>query len=176
MEPQRKTRKPRILIAGLGNLTLMDDGVGVHAIQELQKNPPPGAVVAEVGTQVLGALHLFEWADKVLAIDAMQAGGKPGTVYAFGTDNVDKGGIQVSLHELNLLAALNFLKDQVKPEIIIFGVEPEKIDYGLELTPAVAAALPELTAAARDLVRRWRGVSLRTAPGCSASAADLLPY
>lgn len=87
----------------------------------------------------------------------MQAGGAPGTVYAFGTEDLDKGGIQASLHELNLLAALNFLKDQAKPEIIIFGVEPERIDYGLDLTPTVAAALPELTAAAREQVRRWRG-------------------
>ncbi|MHB8069326.1 MAG: hydrogenase maturation protease [Desulfobaccales bacterium] len=153
---KRKSTNPRILIAGLGNLLLMDDGVGVHAVQELQKNPPAGAVVAEVGTAVLNALHLLEWADKVLAIDAMQAGGRPGTVYACGTEDVAKGGIQASLHELNLLAALDFLKAKTKPEIVIFGVEPERIDYGLDLTPAVAAALPELAAAAREQVRRWR--------------------
>jgi hydrogenase maturation protease len=152
-----KSRKPRILIAGLGNLLLMDDGVGVHAVQELQKNPPPGAMVAEVGTAVLNALHLLEWADKILAIDAMQAGGVPGTVYAFGTEDVAPGGIQASLHELNFLAALDFLKNKGKPEILIFGVEPERIDYGLDLTPAVAWALPALAAAAREQVRRWRG-------------------
>jgi hydrogenase maturation protease len=151
-----KFRKPRILIAGLGNLLLMDDGVGVHAVQELQKSPPDGAVVAEVGTAVLSALHLLEWADKILALDAMQAGGAPGTIYAFGTDDVDRGGIQVSLHELNLLAALGFLKNKARPEIVILGVEPEKIDYGLELTPPVAAALPELTVAVQELVRLWR--------------------
>jgi len=152
----RKFRKPRILIAGLGNLLLMDDGVGVHAVQELLKDPPAGAVVAEVGTAVLNALHLLEWADKILAIDAMQAGGAPGTVYAFGTGDVKREGIQASLHELNFLAALNFLKDKDKPEIVVFGVEPERIGYGLDLTPAVAAALPELTAAAREQVRHWR--------------------
>ena len=153
----RKSREPRILIAGLGNLLLMDDGVGVHAVLELQKNPPPGAVVAEVGTAVLNALHLLEWADKVLAIDAMQAGGAPGTVYACGAGDVAPGGIKASLHELNLLAALDFLKVKAKPEIVIFGVEPEQIDYGLDLTPLVAAALPELTTAVRAQVRRWRG-------------------
>ncbi|MEW6657655.1 MAG: hydrogenase maturation protease [Thermodesulfobacteriota bacterium] len=152
-----KSSPPRILIAGLGNLLLMDDGVGVHAVQELQNDPPAGAVVAEVGTAVLNALHLLEWADKILAIDAMQAGGAPGTVYAFGTEDVAQGGIQTSLHELNFLAALDFLKVKAQPEIIIFGVEPARIDYGLELTPAVAAALPALTAAAREQVRRWRG-------------------
>ena len=151
-----KSRRPRILIAGLGNLLLMDDGVGIHAVMELQKAPPDGAVVAEVGTAVLSALHLIEWADKILAIDAMQAGGAPGTIYAFGTDDVERGGIQASLHELNLLAALNFLKNKAKPEIVILGVEPGKIDYGLELTPAVAAALPKLHKAVHDMVRCWQ--------------------
>ncbi|MDD2902166.1 MAG: hydrogenase maturation protease [Syntrophales bacterium] len=155
---RRQSRPPRILIAGLGNLLLMDDGVGIHAVRELQKAPPTGAMVAEVGTAVLDALHLLEWAEKILAIDALQAGGTPGTVYAFDTGDVEKGGIQASLHELNFLTALNFLKPRAQPEIVVFGVEPERIDYGLDLTPAVAGALPELTAAARDQVRRWRGV------------------
>jgi hydrogenase maturation protease len=153
---KNKSTKPYILIAGLGNLLLMDDGVGVHAVQELQKTPPPGAVVAEVGTAVLSALHLLERAHKILAIDAMQAGGPPGTIYVFGVDDVDRGGIQASLHELNLLAALGFLKDKARPEIVILGVEPERIDYGLELTPAVAAALPRLVQAAREITTRWR--------------------
>jgi hydrogenase maturation protease len=158
----RQSGAPRILVAGLGNLLLMDDGVGVHAVKELQKAPPDGAVVAEVGTAVLNALHLLEWADKILALDAMQAGGIPGTLYAFGVDDVDRGGMQASLHELNLLAALGFLQNKGKPEIVIFGVEPEKIDYGLELTPAVAAALPELTAAVRKQVNQWRKVGIKT--------------
>ncbi len=156
MKMQKPSRPPRILIAGLGNYLLMDDGVGVHAVQELQKAPPDGAVVAEVGTAVLDALHLLEWADKILALDAMQAGGVPGTIYRFGVDDVDRGGLKASLHELNLLAALEFLRNQARPEIVILGVEPERIDYGLELTPAVAAALPQLTAAVRETVARWR--------------------
>jgi hydrogenase maturation protease len=162
---------PRILIAGLGNLLLMDDGVGVHAVMELQKSPPDGAQVVEVGTAVLNALDLLEWADKVLALDAMQAGGVPGTIYACGADDVDRGGIQASLHELNLLAALNFLKDRDRPEIVIFGVEPEKIDYGLELTPPVAAALPRLLDAARRQVRRWQ----KEEAGLLAGAEDQGP-
>ena len=152
-----KSRPPRILIAGLGNFLLMDDGVGIHAVRALQKTPPAGAMVAEVGTAVLDALHLLEWADKILALDALEAGGTPGTVYACGSEDVEQSGIQASLHELNFLAALNFLRNKTHPEIVVFGVEPERIDYGLDLTPAVAGALPELTAAVREQVRRWRG-------------------
>jgi len=151
-----KRRKPRILIAGLGNYLLQDDGVGVHAVRALQQTPLPGVIVAEVGTAVLGALHLLEWAEKILAIDAMQAGGTPGTIYAFGVEDAAGPGMQASLHELNLLAALRFLPRQAKPQILIVGIEPETIDYGLDLSPAVAAALPELSREIRRIVAGWR--------------------
>jgi hydrogenase maturation protease len=151
-----KRRPPRILIAGLGNYLLRDDGIGVHAVKALQRTPPPGVVVAEVGTAVLDALHLLEWAEKILAIDAMQAGGTPGTLYVFGVNAVAGPGMQASLHELNLLAALEFLPRQIKPEILIVGIEPETIDYGLDLSPAMAAVLPELTREVRKIVSGWR--------------------
>ncbi len=150
-----RRRSPRILIVGLGNLLLQDDGVGVHAVRDLQQDPPPGAVVAEVGTAVLGALHLLEWADKILALDAMQAGGVPGTVYACGSGQVEEPKVRDSLHELSLINALRFMKREAPPEIVILGVEPANIDYGLELSPAVVAALPQLTQAAREMVAWW---------------------
>jgi hydrogenase maturation protease len=151
-----KKRQPRILIAGLGNLLLQDDGVGVHAVQALARRPPRGVICADVGTAVLDALHLFEWAEKILALDAMQAGGPPGTVYACGAVDMEDPGIQASLHELSLLSALRFLQEKARPEIVILGVEPQTIDYGLELTAPVAAALPRLLQAAREQVQRWR--------------------
>jgi hydrogenase maturation protease len=157
-----KPRKPRILIAGLGNYLLQDDGVGVHAVRALQQTPLPGVIVAEVGTAVLGALHLLEWAEKILAIDAMQAGETPGTIYAFGVADAAGPGMQASLHELNLLAALRFLPRPAKPEILIVGIEPQTIDYGLDLSPAVAAAIPEVTGAVRKIVSDWRN-GLRSA-------------
>jgi hydrogenase maturation protease len=160
MSMRLKQRKPRILVAGLGNYLLRDDGIGVHAVKALQQSPLPGVIVAEVGTAVLSALHLFEWAEKILAIDAMQAGGTPGTIYAFGVEDAAGPGLQASLHELNLLAALRFLPRQAKPEILVVGIEPETIDYGLDLSPAVAAALPELTRDVRKIVSDWRHTPL----------------
>jgi hydrogenase maturation protease len=151
-----KNRELRILIAGLGNLLLKDDGVGVHAVRALQQDPPCGTVIVEVGTAVLGALHLLEWADKILAIDAMHAGGAPGTVYAFGAGDVEQPEVRSSLHELSLLNALRMISRKAPPEIAILGVEPETIDYGLELSPVVFSALPQLTAATRVTVDRWR--------------------
>jgi hydrogenase maturation protease len=154
--PLRSRKGPKILIAGLGNLLLRDDGVGVHAAHELQKAPPPGVQVVEVGTAVLDALHLFEWADRILAIDAMQAGGPAGTLYSFRVSDVEDRSLKASLHELSLLAALRFLADGRRPPIVILGVEPAIIDYGLDLSPEVQAVLPVLTQSVREIVDSWR--------------------
>ncbi|HEY3378378.1 MAG TPA: hydrogenase maturation protease [Armatimonadota bacterium] len=154
MEQDQHT--PHILIAGLGNLLLQDDGVGIHAVRLLEQDAPPGVCVADIGAAVLDALHLFEWADMILAIDAMKTGGAPGTIYRFSIGDVDPGGVPTSLHELSLIAALRFLPYIHTPHISILGVEPDTIDYGLELTPAVQNALPHLVHAARDIVAGWQ--------------------
>lgn len=147
-----------ILIAGLGNLLLRDDGVGVHAVRRLQSDPPPGALVVEVGCAILDALHLFEWADRVLAIDAMAAGGAPGTIYRFGPRDVADAGCRTSLHEMGLIGGLHLIPRETWPEISILGVEPAVIEYGLELSPAVEAALPRLIAEARAVVAVYRTI------------------
>jgi hydrogenase maturation protease len=145
-----KLRQTRTLVVGLGNVLLKDDGVGVHAVRELRKVLPRRIVVAEVGTAVLDALHLFEWADRIIGIDAMQAGGAPGTIYSFGVDDVDDPGVKASLHEMGLIAGLRFLKSG-RPAISILAVEPETIDFGMELSEPVRQALPNLVQAAKTM-------------------------
>jgi hydrogenase maturation protease len=149
-------KRPRILVAGLGNLLLRDDGVGVHAVRALREESLRRAVCAEVGTAVLDSLHLLSWADKILAIDAMAAGGKPGAVYSLKAAEAAENGLCASLHELGFLSALRFLPPGRSPEIHILGVEPETIEFGLDLTSAVKQALPLVIRAARETVARWR--------------------
>jgi hydrogenase maturation protease len=145
-----KPRPVRTLVVGLGNVLLKDDGVGVHAVRELHKVLPPRIVTVEAGTAVLDALHLFEWADRIIGIDAMQAGGAPGTIYSFGVDEVEDPGVKASLHEMGLIACLRFLQGR-RPAVSILAVEPETIDFGMELSAPVAGALPELVRAARAM-------------------------
>ena len=152
---KRNHKRPRILIAGLGNFLLKDDGVGVHVVREIQKKFSLSILAVEVGTAVLGAIHLFEWGDKILAIDAMQAGGPPGTLYSFTISDVKEWGPQASLRELRLLEVLRFL-NRPFPEILVLGVEPETIDYGLELSAPVKRALPQLVQLVKETVAQWR--------------------
>ena len=157
--PSGRTRPTRTLVVGLGNVLLKDDGIGVHAVRELRKCLPPRIVTAEVGTAVLDALHLFEWADRVVGIDAMQAGGAPGTIYSFSVDDADDPGVKTSLHEMGLVAALRFLKGK-RPAISMLAVEPESMEAGLELSAPVAAALPELIRAARAMAESQEMVAI----------------
>lgn len=144
----------KILIAGLGNVLLRDDGIGVHAVRKIAEDPPPGAVAVEVGTAVLDALHLIEEAERVIAIDAVEAGGAPGTVYSFSIEDAEARSGPVSLHELSLREAMGLLGDRPAPPITIVGVEPEIIDYGMELSPVVEATLPRVVRAVRDMAAR----------------------
>ena len=148
-------RPPLILVMGLGDILFQDDGVGVHLIRELQKNPIPKIVSAEVGTAVLGALHLFEWADKILAVDAMQAGGKPGTIYSFDLKNGGDPRSQESLHDRVLLSAFKFLSRKIPPAIRILGIEPETLAFGVNLSPSVQASLPQGVQTVRTIVQSW---------------------
>lgn len=148
---------PKIVILGVGNLLRSDDGVGVHAAQALAANPPPGAEVVDAGTDVLSALPFLAQADCAVIIDALQAGGAPGTVRLMR--EADLAGLHgtVTAHAVNILAARHlFDRDAVWPELAILGVEPDALGYGMTLSPAVAAALPLVEQRCREIVATWQ--------------------
>ena len=145
----------RIIIAGLGNILLQDDGVGVHAVWELMKAPPHYAQPLDIGCAVFDALYYMERADRVLVIDAMQAGGEPGDIYHCHIDQITNEGVKASLHELGLVTVLNFLPVHQRPLVYVLGVEPEAIGFGLELSTSVAAVLPRVVQMAIDITAEW---------------------
>ena len=66
------------VILGVGNLLMSDDGVGIHAVRELLRDPPAGARIVESGTDFLSALPILESARRVLVLDAVRGKGAPG--------------------------------------------------------------------------------------------------
>ena len=140
-------------IVGLGNILLTDDGVGVHAVRRLRRDPPENTTVAEVGTAVLDAVPLLEDVDVIVAIDAVQAGGSPGTVYCFDLDEVDMRQ-DLSLHDYGIAAAVQAVPSETRPDVTIIGVEPAVLDYGMQLSPAVQAALPNVVRMARTTIAK----------------------
>ena len=146
--------KHDLVIFGIGNLLMSDDGVGVHAARALALDPPAGTEVVDAGTDFLSALPFLEDARRVLVIDAVRGGGAPGTLYRLTEDDLAPQHDRTA-HATSLLAARNVLAPGATPDVLILGVEPAVLDYGLELSPAVAAALPRVVAQARALALEW---------------------
>jgi hydrogenase maturation protease len=135
----------RNLVLGLGNLLLADEGVGVHVAQRLlELDHPEDAVVLDVGSAVLDALPAIAAAEKVIVVDAMNAGGTPGTVYRVPIEDCVNSGPIGSVHGFDLKSVLHLVGREHPPEVIVIGIEPEAISWSTELSGPVAEALPDV--------------------------------
>jgi hydrogenase maturation protease len=144
-----ETPVPGTLIIGLGNLLRGDDGVGVHVAQALAEVPLPQDVeVVEGGTRGLELVNLMEGWPRVILVDAADVGQAPGEFVRFEFDEVHLVGDDqhLSIHSAGLRDALllaqvlNVLPD----EVIIYGVQPARLDWDDSLSPVVEALIPRL--------------------------------
>jgi len=142
----------RVLILGIGNILLRDEGIGVHVVHQLQNEDMPDNVeIIDGGTTALDILLSQEGLHKLVVIDAVRAGNKPGTVVKFEIRNSKFETpifrqSQLSLHQLDLFDAIAVAEkmDTLPEEIVVVGVEPAEIDLGLELTEKVAQSIPQV--------------------------------
>jgi hydrogenase maturation protease len=142
--------KNRIVIIGIGNLILQDEGVGVHAVRELGKHALPAHVeVIDGGTATMELLPVIREAERIIVIDALRGGEEPGTIYRLSPEDlmIDAES-PLSLHQVGLLEVLGMARQLGgNPAVVIIGVEPKEVAWGMELTPAVAAKLPQVVEA-----------------------------
>lgn len=138
----------KLMVVGIGNYILQDEGVGVHAINRLlEMDLPQGVELVDGGTHSYDLVDFFCQAENLIIIDAMQAGGEPGTMYRAPLEELGLRPQEncTSLHEMHFIEAVKMVNLMGHfPQITVFGVEPEIIDWGLELTPRVAENLPRL--------------------------------
>ncbi|MCP4748053.1 MAG: hydrogenase maturation protease [Desulfobacteraceae bacterium] len=133
------------LILGTGNLLLRDEGVGVHAVRELSRTTlPKGIKVLSIGTAFLDALPAMENSKRLIVIDAMKASGKPGTVYRVALDSVIGPDRMYSMHGFDIFRMLVIAKRSTPLETVVFGVEPDIIGWGTQLSPRVHKSMPVL--------------------------------
>ncbi|HTY82834.1 MAG TPA: HyaD/HybD family hydrogenase maturation endopeptidase [Silvibacterium sp.] len=150
---------PNIAALGLGNLMRTDDGVGIHAIRRLLESDrlPRGVEVIEGGTLGLDLLPRLEGMTHVLAVDAVEFGGPPGTLYRFANRDLNSLPAGKSVHLLGFSDLVNALRllGEAPSEVVLLGVQPESTDWGVALSPSVAAALNELLEAALSEIAEW---------------------
>ncbi len=143
------------LILGLGNLLLSDEGVGVHVARVLaDRNLPPGVSVVEAGTAFLDVLPEVEKADRIVLVDAMEGGGVPGSVYRVPFQQCRHPEMLASLHGFDMSRVLFMAGNHRAPEVTVFGVEPARIEWGTEVSPAVQRMLPMIADAILQEVAR----------------------
>lgn len=139
--------KPRLMILGVGNLLLKDEGVGVQVIKALEDQPlPEEAELLDGGTLGVDLLAYISEVKRIIVIDAVKGGGEPGAIYRLTPEILGQFREQaLSLHQVGFLEVLD-LAGQLgnRPEAIIYGIEPQVIDWGLELTEPVQAAVPRV--------------------------------
>ena len=143
--------KPRVVVVGMGNLLLKDEGIGVHVAHALERAPLPSDVELEVidGGTSPHLLPLLEGVDKLIILDAAKGGGEPGAIYRFAPEavNIEERDI-TSVHQIGLLETLRMMKSlrREPKKVVIIGIEPKEIDYGLELSPELEKRIPDITA------------------------------
>lgn len=149
----------RTMVLGLGNLVHSDDGVGVHAIERLQKdsNVPPGVVLIDGGTQGLSLLPHISGFQRLLVIDAVDVGQTPGTLLRLEGRALEKLPGKPSVHQLgfaDLMIAMKLLGESPE-EVIVIGVQPQSTEWSAELTEPVRASLDALVAVVIAQLESW---------------------
>jgi hydrogenase maturation protease len=152
--------RERILVLGVGNLLMGDDGVGIHAVRELAKRTLPASVdVVDGGTAGLDLLRLMEGYGKVLIIDAVDAGQEPGAMLRFTPEDISTQAVDlaVSLHQTEVLKVMELATcvGQSLPPTVIYGVQLKEMGWSTELSPVVQARLSSLVEAVLEEVSRW---------------------
>lgn len=144
-----------VLVLGIGNLLMGDEGVGVHVVRQLLADGPPVARdvrVVDGGTLGLDLLPLVSDADALIVVDAVELRAEPGTVRVLRGSELDGAmGGHLSVHQVGLadLLAVGRLTGHLPARVALVAIQPATIDVGVELSPQCRAAV----AIALDMVR-----------------------
>lgn len=147
----------KILILGVGNLLLKDEGVGIHVVRALEDETLPSHVsLMDGGT---GGLHLINWIqeyDRIIMVDATLDSHPPGTIRLIRPRHATDFPPLMSAHEIGLRDMIDamILTDKL-PDIQLIVISAADIsEVGMELTPPVKEAVPKVITLIRNLLRK----------------------
>jgi len=136
-----------VLVLGLGNILLSDEGAGVKAVEELQHryDCSDAVEIIDGGTMGLELLPYFEERSHILILDAVKTGQKPGTIVKI-EDPPAYFRNRTSPHQIGLADVMGVaaITDILPRDITLFGIEPKQISTGLDLSTEVAQNVSRL--------------------------------
>lgn len=139
----------KIIVLGVGNILLRDEGVGVRTIERLRAEYefPDNVELMDGGTAGLDLLPFLDGADHVIIVDTVKTSEPPGSIFRFTPDDIDKKvPYKTSLHQIGMVEVFAIAEALGrKMKAVIIGIQPEDMsDWGLEMTPTIEAKIPEL--------------------------------
>jgi hydrogenase maturation protease len=154
----------RVLVAGIGNIFLADDGFGVEVIRHLaERDLPENVEVRDFGIKGMDlAYALMDPYETVVFVDALPRGEEPGTVSLIEAEVSEEGAAAIDTHAMDPVKVIRFARalGAEIPRTLVVGCEPKVIQSGehyddmlMELSEPVRAALPEAVKMIESLVK-----------------------
>ncbi len=156
------------LVLGVGNLLLQDEGIGIHALERLRAGYelPPGVEFIDGGVMGLDLLPYLDGVTDLLIIDAVESGRPAGALIRLEGDAIPATlALKMSIHQVGLqdVLATSKLQGMAPSRIVLWGMQPACIDWGVELSVSVAAQLGDLVEAVAGELDSW-GLPIKRKP------------
>lgn len=156
----------KMLVLGIGNTLLTDEGIGIHVLQALEPELAdwPDVTLLDGGTLSFTLAGPIEDADALIVVDAANIKARPGEWALLQGDAMDAflmSNRKSTVHEVGLtdLRAIALLAGHWPDKRALLAIRPDIVDWSEQPTPAVAAAIAPACAAIRDLIREWQHVA-----------------
>jgi hydrogenase maturation protease len=153
-------QEPTVTIMGLGNILIMDEGVGVHAVNVFQQQyrVPDYVEIIDGGAAGLDLLPFIEGREKLLMVDAVNFDREPGYIEVLENESIPaKFGTKASLHHLGLMDVLSITKlsNSLPKDICLIGIQPKSMELGLDMTREMCDKVSELVERIVSKLREW---------------------
>lgn len=134
----------RVVVIGLGNPLMGDDGIGWHVAGRLAADPrlPDGVEAIQGGTDLLRCASRLEGRRRAILVDAVRDDAEPGTVSVIGEGEAEEG--QEHAHHLSAAQAVALLRMTMPVAFTLLGVSVAEVRMGEELSPELAACMPAI--------------------------------
>jgi hydrogenase maturation protease len=155
-------QRAAVMVLGLGNTLLGDDGVGVRVVQQLRtcRRTPSGVRFVDGGTLSFSLLGDIQNSDSLIVVDAAQLDEAPGTVHIYRDLAMDQFLLSkrsCSVHEVSLSELLDMsrLTGCLPARRAFIGIQPEMIDWNTEVSQSVRPGVETACTHVRALITRW---------------------
>lgn len=138
----------KVLVIGIGNPYRSDDAAGLIVARRIKERTPDHVEVIEESGDGAALMEAWKDSDKVVLIDAVSSGQKPGTVYRFdaGTRPIPTKFFHYSTHAFSVVEAVELARafNRLPAQLIIYGIEGKNYESGFELSPEVESSVKEV--------------------------------